>query len=215
LVRQSLDGAVRRPGFGDFSHGHQRYSMVGTARTNVALRTTVMIAALVVLLLTALLPGPIGWLAGVGRPTEAVRDSSAGGQTAHGGDGVSGAARQSAGSSPDGEENSTPAADATRVGGDVGTAEPAVAGSSDQGAGDERCRQLRWQLRKLGAAYTRLESWESEPQVFRFHCTLPFDGAADGGQAAYRTFEAASASPEQAMERVLADVRTWQAGRRF
>ncbi len=204
--------------------------MLGTARTNVALRTTVMIAALVVLLLTALLPGPIGWLTGVGRPTERVRDASAGGQTAHGGDGVLGAARQNAGSSLDGEANSTPAADTTRGRGDVGTAEPAVAGSSDEGAGEERCRQLRWQLRELGAAYTRLESWEGEPRVYRFHCTLPFnsapfdsapfdsapfDSAADGGQAAYRTFEAASASPEEAMERVLADVRTWQAGRRY
>lgn len=187
--------------------------MVGTAGTNVALRTTVMIGALVILLVFALLPGPIGWLAGAGRQDDTGSESSADGRASRTGSGSAVAGPDGGGFSSAAAERSAAEEEAPTVDGGARRPLPAEAGDANHGSVEERCQQVRRQLRRLGAAYTRLESWESEPCVYRFHCAMPLASDNSGGQATHRTFEAASDSPELAMERVLADVQAWQAER--
>ncbi len=71
-------------------------------------------------------------------------------------------------------------------------------------------RSIPDRLRQLGATYYLLESWGSEPQMYRFYCKM-----AMGGNADYtRYFEAADADPLQAMVQVLQQVETWRGGSR-
>jgi hypothetical protein len=189
----------------------------------------VMIGALLVLLLTALLPGPVGWLVGGGQAGEPERDPGPG----------SGRERAAAAATMEGVADLTPGQSAP-TGPSLGEERERAdrEAMSDSAAGEtggvlavgntnpvDPCSLITSQLRQEGAAYYRLESWESEPRVFRFQCTLPVSQApvsqAPIGQAeeetksAYRTFEAAGNNPAEAMERVLADVRAWNASGRY
>lgn len=67
-------------------------------------------------------------------------------------------------------------------------------------------QDLQTELDQLGANYYRLESWGNSPRVYRFHCTV----AIKIGQSEYsQRFEANGESPEAAMRKVHADVKTW------
>jgi hypothetical protein len=196
--------------------------MVGVAGTNIAVRTTVMIGALVVLLLMALLPGPLSWLVGSSRGDgtgrEAVGKRAAG--TASGPEATAG------GPAVPGPTNFGDSVQPLTVDpqGAPGTEEPrsaaapapvgALPASAGPRAPAERCSEITSELCRLGAAYFRLESWADEPQVFRFQCTLPLIGASTPETTGYRTFEASAADPATAMQRVLADVQAWQTTRR-
>jgi hypothetical protein len=86
------------------------------------------------------------------------------------------------------------------------------AGNSDAAGGfSEGCREITSELRELGAAYHRLETWEGETKVYRFQCAVSAE-AEGGGEGQYRTFEATGTQPADAMQRVLADVRAWRDG---
>jgi hypothetical protein len=206
--------------------------MAGGTGTNVALRTMVMIGSLLVLLLMALLPGPVGWLVGGGEAGATARDSGsvAGGEraatdlaaaTERGGDLAPVRTPNEPGQAPKedpSEEESSrqvtgPEEDGPASGSAAGKAAPAVA--VEESAPEDRCWSITAQLRQEGAAYYRLESWESEPSVFRFQCTMPVGEAKAADRQVYRTFEAAGNNPAAAMERVLADVRAWNAGGRY
>jgi hypothetical protein len=197
--------------------------MVGLGGTNIAVRTTVMIGALVVLLLMALLPGPVRWLVGLSR----------GGELEH--EPVRSRAEGAAGSLEADGSGST-ATERPEYGGplqhlaveprvDRGTQEPPGVAPAEPGSATvalatpgvpvERCAEISSQLCGLGAAYFRLESWADEPQVFRFQCTLPVNDDRGPEAEGYRTFEASAEDPATAMRQVLADVQAWQTTKRY
>jgi hypothetical protein len=74
----------------------------------------------------------------------------------------------------------------------------------------ERSEYIQQRLIGMGANYMRLERLDQHEQpAFRFHCQMGI-----AGSAAYnRPFEVTDPDPLLAMERVLADVETWQSAR--
>ena len=197
--------------------------MVGLGGTNIAVRTTIMIGALVVLLLMALLPGPLRWLVGSNRGDglehEPVRSRSEGGAgSLEAGPGDSTVTEQPEYGAPPQRLDVEPPVErsapepAGLAASELGPATAALAGP---GVPAERCAEISSQLCRLGAAYFRLESWADEPQVFRFQCTLPFNDSRGSEAEAYRTFEASAADPATAMRQVLADVQAWQTTKRY
>ncbi len=199
--------------------------MASGTGTNIALRTMIMIGALLVLLLMALLPGPVGWLVGGGQAGETAREP-----TVHSGPPraamdlatvVDGGVDYGPGPAAITDESPRPGRSTPRrpSAGDTGEAAGALGEVETVGAGGassvDRCQSITAELRREGAAYYRLESWEGEPQVFRFQCTMTVDKAAEGGEPVYRTFAAAGNDPAEAMEQVLADVRAWQQSGRY
>lgn len=64
-------------------------------------------------------------------------------------------------------------------------------------------------LRQLGVADYSLSPWGTSSGLYRFRCSAPW-GA---GGMYHRHFEAVSATPAEAAQRVLADVESWQASR--
>jgi hypothetical protein len=190
--------------------------MARTGGTQIALRTTVMIGALLVLLLIALLPGPVSWLLG-SQQQPAERDDLMGrlGSRADGSRPLPAPAGSSRAKAFNRAEAAAPIG---LPGADTDAAEltrqraaqiPATAETAAAGEFSERYREITSKLRELGAAYHRLETWEGETKVYRFQCALSAGSAGDGG---YRTFEATGTEPADAMERVLADVRAWRNG---
>jgi hypothetical protein len=197
--------------------------MVGLGGTNIAVRTTIMISALVVLLLMALLPGPLRWLVGASRggglepePLRSRAEGAASSLEADGG-GSTAIPRPEYGAQLQ-DLDVEPAVDG-------GTPEPAGIAPSERGPATvalaapgvpaEHCAEISSQLCRLGAAYFRLESWADEPQVFRFQCTLPLNDSRAPEAEGYRTFEASAADPATAMRQVLADVQAWQTTKRY
>ena len=61
-------------------------------------------------------------------------------------------------------------------------------------------------LRQLGVEDYSLSPWGTSSGLYRFRCSAPW-GA---GGAYHRHFEAISASPADAAQRVLADIERWQ-----
>jgi len=192
--------------------------MARAGGTQIALRTTVMIGALLVLLMMALLPGPVSWLLGsqhqpaerdelIGKPrgerdgSQPVADPAGSGQEAAFGGAATGTPVNVPGADPAAAELTLQRA------ADTAPAAPTDAAGELSG----RYREITSKLRELGAAYHRLETWEGDTKVYRFQCALTAGGAGDGGEA-YRTFQATGTKPADAMERVLADVRAWRNG---
>ncbi|PQO36592.1 hypothetical protein [Blastopirellula marina] len=71
---------------------------------------------------------------------------------------------------------------------------------------NENTTDLQAELDRLGATYTRLESWGNTPRVYRFHCTVTIKI----GLAEYsRRFESTAESPESAMQEVRDEVQAW------
>jgi hypothetical protein len=197
--------------------------MVGLGGTNIAVRTTVMIGALVVLLLMALLPGPLRWLVGSSRGDGLEREplrrraegTAAGLEPDTGGSTAAGRPEYGAAVQPLAAEPGLDRSSPTAAGISPGEASPAALPVATPGAPAERCAEISAQLCRLGAAYFRLESWADEPQVFRFQCTLPLSDQRVPADGAYRTFEASAADPATAMQQVLADVEAWQTTKRY
>jgi hypothetical protein len=73
----------------------------------------------------------------------------------------------------------------------------------------EHLEPLLARLRDLGAAEYALEPWGAEQRMFRFRCEMPLGG----GPQSTEQFEAIAADPRASIERVVADVSTWQAER--
>lgn len=66
---------------------------------------------------------------------------------------------------------------------------------------------IKQRLKTLGTNYMVLEKVPDQDGAFRFHCRMPIPGS----RVYSRPFEAVDSSRRQAMERVLAEVETWQA----
>jgi hypothetical protein len=193
--------------------------MARAACTQIALRTTVMIGALLVLLLMALLPGPVRWLLGSQQQPAADHDDLIRRPSSEA-DGSSSMA-EAAGSGLDAEfagavaDDRIDLPDLDPVAADVSPRDsaddPLPDGAVGAGEFSQRYREITSKLRELGAAYHRLETWEGDRKVYRFQCALSAEASEDG-DGEYRTFEATGTEPADAMERVLADVRAWRNG---
>lgn len=91
---------------------------------------------------------------------------------------------------------------------------PALVPDQDSGAGAagenvEAAAQMSavyQRLRQLGVEQYGLSPWGTTPGLYRFRCSAPW-----GSEGAYhRYFEAVSADPLDAAQRVLDDVERWQ-----
>jgi hypothetical protein len=189
--------------------------MARAACTQIVLRTTVMIGALVVLLMMALLPGPVRWLLGPQQQPAAARDEPGRQPTAEAK--ASDQMGETAGAGLGAEFTRAiggPAIDvALPERSEQGAAgEPLGKGKGGRDESPDRYGEITSELRELGAAYYRLEAWEGQTNVFRFQCTLRAGEPGEDGKQEYRTFEAAGGEPAAAMQRVLADVRAWRNG---
>jgi hypothetical protein len=198
--------------------------MAREGRSNVILRTIVMLGALGVLLMMAFLPGTVGWLA---NGQSACADRATQGSTSPSWDAVRDqrdAATESrgAGESQPGQLVRDAEADGVRAESGRGPwtkagsgANAAEAVRSGEAFTAERFAEVTGELRRLGAAYYRLESWEGRPGIVRFQCSVPVTGRLSDTDPGYRTFEAADRDVSAAMERVLADVLVWRAQGRY
>ena len=86
---------------------------------------------------------------------------------------------------------------------------PVAVGTSGGGTSGGRFEQIQKRLLGLGATYSRLESFGSGRQFFRFQCEMPIVAAGAGGAGAVRHFEATSVNSLDAMESVLAEIDSW------
>jgi hypothetical protein len=87
--------------------------------------------------------------------------------------------------------------------------EPAVAATANSPkrlSFAERIEPLLARLRQLGASEYALEHWGNGGKLYRFHCEMPLAASPQLTQQ----FEAVAADPEATVERVVAEVASWQ-----
>jgi hypothetical protein len=73
----------------------------------------------------------------------------------------------------------------------------------------ERVEPLLARLRQLGASEYALEHWGDGGKLYRFHCEMPLPASPQLTQQ----FDAVAADPQATVERVVADVASWQIAR--
>jgi hypothetical protein len=73
----------------------------------------------------------------------------------------------------------------------------------------ERVEPLLARLRQLGASEYALEHWGDGGELYRFHCEMPVAASPQLTQQ----FEAVAADPQATVERVVAEVASWQIAR--
>ena len=69
--------------------------------------------------------------------------------------------------------------------------------------------ELRQRIEQLGATWYRLEQWGETGDMYRFACQVEVDP----NTGLKRQFEAVTASPDEALIDVLAQIETWRSGR--
>jgi hypothetical protein len=109
-------------------------------------------------------------------------------------------------------ESEAPAVSPSIVGVNLSATEPAVTAPAAPPrplSFAERVEPLLTRLRELGASEYSLEHWGDGGKLYRFQCEMPLNASPQLTQQ----FEAVAADPQATVERVVAEVASWQIAR--